>query len=784
MAKPKKKRRTPEVSSPRVRHERALASAPFKNWHIALLMIGLVVLYFHDILLGNAYFWEDFLYQNYPFRSFAATSMARGELPLWNPYTFNGMPFLADIQTTVLYLPSLLLTLFVQNGVLNAYWLELMIIAHYALAGISMYALARSFHLSQTPAIVAGVAYMLSGFMITHAIHQQMITLVSWYPLILLFFRRALDTGRWLWLSAAAVVLGHSILAGFPQLSLYFYFFLLVYFLFELLSRYHLRGLTSGPALRMTATAGVLVAISVAIAMVQLLPTLELSGRSQRAQIACEKSAEGSLAWSQLLTLLSPKLFGTAGAQGYSYWGPGTYWYYWETCIYLGIIPLLLMLVSLLLVRKNRTVAFFWGVSIFVILFALGDHFFLHRLFFEFVPGFSTFRNPARMGILLAFSSALLSGFALQFLASPDTLEPERKRARAVIMGVMGAGALLWLLVISGVAMDMLSLSASPQITAAVRKEMNISFVVILGSGILLLLLQRRFGPWRWSGVVIAGALVVDMFVFGGQQNNAQVNPMEYFRRSDQLVRFLKEEGAKELFRTNTRNSQGMIMDRNQNMVSRIMTMEGYTPLALQRVYPPVGSDQKLFDLLNVKYKTVTDTASRTLRLVPHSGYLPRAFFVYQLRITGSEEELVKYLQSPEFDHRSIGVLEEDPGRTLGTAGEEPQWTASVRSYSNNSITLDVETRHDGLLILSEIYYPGWNATVDGRETRIYRTDYNLRGLFVDRGRHEVALTFSPSSFTRGSLITIAALLVCGVAFGLPLLRRGRARPPEQSSGE
>ncbi len=783
MAKPKKKRRTAEASSSRAHHEHGPSSGAFTQWHVALLMIGLVVLYFHDIILGNAYFWEDFLYQNYPFRSFAATSMAQGQMPLWNPYTFNGMPFLADIQTTVLYLPSLALTLFVQNGVLNDYWLELMIIAHYVLAGMSMYALARSFHLSQTPSIVAGVSYMLSGFMINHAIHQQMITLVSWYPLILLFFRRALDTGRWVWVAAGALVLGHSILAGFPQLSLYFYFFLLAYFLFELVSRFQLRGLVTAQALRVTAVAGVLVAVSVALAMVQLLPTLELSGLSQRAQITYEKSAEGSLAWSQLLTLLSPKLFGSAGAQGYSYWGPGTYWYFWETCIYLGIIPLMLMLVSLLLIRKNRTVAFMWGVSVFVVLFALGDHFFLHQLFFEYVPGFSTFRNPARMGILLAFSSALLSGFALQFLASPGITEPERKRARAVIMGVVGAGAVLWLLVITGAATDLLSITANPQIAAAVRKEMNISFMVILGSGILLLLLQPRLGPWRWSGMVIAGALAVDMFVFGGQQNSAKVNPMEYFHRSDQLVRFLQEEGKKELFRTNTRNSQGMIMDRNQNMVSRIMTMEGYTPLALQRVYPPVGSDQKLFDLLNVKYKTVTDTANRSLRLVPHSGYLPRAFFVYQLKITGSEQELVDFLQSPTFDHKAIGVLEEDPGRTLGTGGEAPRWTAHVRSYSNNAMTLDVDTDHDGLLILSEIYYPGWRATVDGRETKIYRTDYNLRGMFIDSGRHEVALMFSPSSFATGGLITIASLLLCGVVIGFSFIHRGQS-PPEHKSGE
>ena len=206
-----------------------------KDWHCLTILTLLAALFFRDILLGTAYFWEDFLYQNYPFRVFAATSMASGQIPFWNPYVFGGMPFLADIQTAVFYLPSTALTLAVHHGTLTTFWLEVMILLHYPLAGGGMFYLARSFRMQRASALFSGLAFMLSGFMIAHAIHQQIVTLAAWYPAMLLLFRRILQERRWLWVFAGAVVLGHSTLAGFPQLSLYLYILLGVFFLFELL---------------------------------------------------------------------------------------------------------------------------------------------------------------------------------------------------------------------------------------------------------------------------------------------------------------------------------------------------------------------------------------------------------------------------------------------------------------------------------------------------------------------------------------------------------------------
>ncbi|MEK7250679.1 MAG: YfhO family protein, partial [Bacteroidota bacterium] len=80
---------------------------------------------------------------------------------------------------------------------------------------------------------------------------------------------------------------------------------------------------------------------------------------------------------------------------------------------------------------------------------------------------------------------------------------------------------------------------------------------------------------------------------------------------------------------------------------------------------------------------------------------------------------------------------------------------------TNNEIILEAKTSQDGLLVLSEMYYPGWKASVDGVETEIYRTDYNLRSVFVGAGEHKVEVKFEPATFRNGMWISIATLLVC-----------------------
>lgn len=744
-----------------------------QTWHALIVLTALLALFFREILFGTSYFWEDFLYQNYPFRAFAAVSLAAGEIPLWNPYTFNGMPFLADIQTTVLYVPSLILTLFVRGGHLNSVWLELVVVLHFLLAGMSMFFLARSFSLHRGPSLFAGAAYMLSGFMIAHAIHQQIIAVVSWYPLLLLLVRKVLSDSRVGWVFVTGVLLGHSILAGFPQLTLYFYFFLLCYVLFELLTTFRGKDLLSRPAVGSAVRFAAVVLISIAIAAVQLLPTVELSPLSQRAEITYEKSTEGSLGWGQILTFLTPKFFGTSTSQEYLYWGPGPYWHYWETCIYLGVLPLLLGILAFTLLRRNRTVAFFCCTALVAVFFALGKNAFLHSLFFHFVPGFSLFRNPARMGIFIAFAFSILSAFSLDYLLHRERSFPVIRFQRTILLAVAGMAILLWTLTAGGALSGTFPFLRDPRVMATVQGTTGTQLLVVLVSAAVLLAITLN----RWTLTLTVPLLLLillgDAVLFGGKQIGSSTSPEEYFSRPRQIISALRNEGEREIFRINTRTSRAMLFDRNQGMVDRIFTMEGYTPLALQRLYPPVGSLDHLYDLLNVKYKTVVDERGAPT-LVRHEGYLPRAFFVYAATVVRTESELLDSLKSPAFNHRTTAILEHDPGITLSPPSPPAGGEARIVRYSNNSIVMEADTPADGLLVLSEMYYPGWSAYVDGNRTEIYRTDYSLRSLVVPRGRHHVEVLYEPGPFRRGAVITLASLLICagGAVFSFTRSRK------------
>lgn len=747
-----------------------------RHWHALAVIAFLVGLFFRDILLQKAFFWEDFIFQYYAFRDFAAVSLAGGHLPLWNPYTFNGMPFQADIQTALFYVPNLLLTFAVAGERLHFFWVEALVVAHFVLAGFSMYLLAEELGLERPFALFSGLVYALSGFMITHAIHYTFVSQVAWTPLVLLLFRRTLLGRSPGAMILAGIVLGHSILGGSPQFTLYTFLFLLAYFLFEFVAALRAEGLAR--SWTMAPLAGGVVLLAVALTAVQLLPTFELAGLSARAEITFEKSAESSLEWRQLLTLVVPKYFGASGAQGSTYWLAQSGWDYWETCLYVGIPGLAAAAGAIPLARKNRTVAFFFGVVAFSLLYALGDNFVFHSLFFHAVPGFDKFRIPGRMSFLFTFSAAILAGFGLRWLLSSmgDALRTHRR----ILAGAAAAGVLSWAAAQAGVFQP----SDKPQIYGLVHplavSEATTALVLVLALAALFVLAQRSVLSGAAAIVAVILLQTIDVNVFGFSQNNGEQSPAAYYGRTKELVDVIKKAGETEYFRVNSRQGGAMILDRNQGMVDRIFLMEGYTPLSLQRIYPPSEDWSVVCDLLNAKYRISIDAEKRTMGLETAATYFPRARVVFDARIV--PDTLVReFMLGPAYDPARMVVLEEQPDLPAADTSFAPGAAAAITSYSENAIALSVTTPKNGYVVLSEVYYPGWNAYIDGAPAKLHRADWNLRAVAVPAGSHMVDVRFEPSSFSRGAWISGAALacsLVGLVYVRMTDARRRPVRPP------
>ncbi len=192
----------------------------------------------------------------------------------------------------------------------------------------------------------------------------------------------------------------------------------------------------------------------------------------------------------------------------------------------------------------------------------------------------------------------------------------------------------------------------------------------------------------------------------------------------------------------------------------------------------PLASIRPLLDLLNVKY-VLTDKAIElegltwlldgpgTSKLYENHHSLPRAFLVKQFQVLNSEQEFAKAFHELTFDPRTTILLEEAPTRFLELK-EEPT-VANVESavrmltYENNRMVLEVDTPEAAFLFMSEAYYPGWQAYVDGKQEEIVRANYVFRAIPLAPGVHRVEVVFEPLSFKIGlslSLLTVFLLLL------------------------
>ncbi|MEW6511330.1 MAG: YfhO family protein [Bacteroidota bacterium] len=770
-----------------------------RDWHI-LAGLGLIVLaFFREILFQQAFFWEDFLYQFYPYRNFATVSLARGEIPLWIPYVFMGMPFLADITGTVIYLPHLLLVPLVSAGKLNFWYVELYQVLHTYGAGVAMYYCAKSFGLEKIPSAFAALTYMLSGFLTVHAIHLVMICQAAWFPVAVMQFRKAMHN-----LSPGAAVLAGVcmfliICGGHTQIALYYFFFLFCYALYAAVTasgtdrRGALRGLVPRAGL-----AALMALVALGLSAAQILPTAELSANSLREEMSYARSTEGELSWAQLITLVVPKFFGTSnhlgGENPMMYWGPQSYWNYWETCLYIGIPALALALIAVRVYRSDRQVLFLAGFLLLALLTALGDNFVFHSFFYTIVPGFDKFRAPGRWGFFTAFCGALLAGYGIRGLLS---MPAERRRIRLILASIVAVPLLLATGISTG-ALDTFIASVLrsgswrgipvEQALASVRNiasQQSLAGLLFAGAaGFVLFLISRSPG----KSAALVGALFViqcaDLYVFGFDQNNGKTNPTSYFDQQRTLIDHLLREGRSEFFRVNARNPQGLLFDRNQGMIDQLFLTEGYTQLALKRRFPPAPSADAMYRLLNVKYRLRTDTLIQAgrgrlrFRLDRDSLYLPRAFMVFSARLCSSAEAESTFMLAPEFDPRHVATLEEPLEGMLDSAAATSLWRAEITAYRNNAISVNVSSAGRGILVLSEMYFPGWNAYIDGAPAAVFRTDWSLRGVVVEQGNHSVEFRYEPRSFALGTVVSGGTALLCLAGAAFSLLRRRRTRPP------
>jgi len=772
---------------------------PAKDFHRDILALGIIAL----ATLG--FFWQLFFTADtwmpagggdlvsflYPLYHFAARNLRRGIIPLWNPYLYGGAPFAADNQSGLFYPVNLLFFLLFPE--ITYATMELLAVFHFFLAGAFMYICLRSLrpelptrntqyatrntHLSRSAAIAGATTFMFSDLFVTHFGNLNMIAVAAWLPLIFLCYHRAMAERRPGLAVVAGAFLGIATLAGHIQITLLIAFALALYTIYQ----GRQRG-TEGEAKRrptfyflhsLTRYLVPCCLVAFCLAALALLPGYEMAGHTVRAEMSYREASRYSLPPVGLVGLLVPGFFGRGPA---GFWGP---WDRVETG-YIGILPLILATLAVLL-RRDRLTRFLLGLAIISLLLAFGSHAILHGWLY-LLPGFDRVRAPARFVYLFDFSVAILAALGLDVL-----LRPLDHRRRAVLRRLLKAAPWIWL----GIALISLPLGYHAILTAqgkdATIYKRTVSavnglvfFLLILAASLAILYLRRYRWGQRALGLMAVGLIAFDLFSMGAYTDLEHNDPTVGFQHPE-VIEFLKSDPS--YYRIDTGTGVWDVWQPNASLLYGIFDVSGlWNPLQLadyRRYWDAVGlmglRSSRLYDFVNAKYVIGhKDVPLDWDKFVPvfdrdpqvnvylNTRALPRAILVHRAIAVPDHESAFLRIQEPGFDPASSVVVE--GGKSLqgsGGAGERGSRGAGsesldITAYGPNAIHLRASTSSEAYLVLSEVYYPGWRAYVDGRPTPVLRANYAFRAVYLEPGYHEVRLVFEPLSWKVGLGISLA----------------------------
>jgi len=754
----------------------------------------LTLLYFSNVLTARILLVErDLTTFFYPFRFVWVESVRQGHFPFWNPYIKCGVPLFATVQPAVLYplsLPYLFLPLDLAFN-----WT---IVFHFFLAGAFTYVLMRELGASTQGALAAAIAFAFSGYLIS--VHNVLNTLlsVSWYPLVMLCGCRMVGTGMIRWAVAGGAAICCMFLGGGVEIVLFALASLLILCLYPEILLF--RVVADSPSLqRRMGLFGLTVAIFLGLSMVQLLPFLELYRHSHRfGGVRLDEATRWSLELRDLIYLLLPEVFGERVMAG-RYWKFQNY----LKSIYVG--PIALSLAIYYFVRVGRRGLALLAAMLLSLSFALGEYTPIYSFFYWRLPLFAALRYPVKFIFFFIFWLCVAVGLGLDFM---NLRFSKRQQFPTWLQGVLVTVVFILaaLLVVGrfyqgqvkGVAEQWLSTPLESAYLPLVVHNFN-RLLVFAILALMVIFFGCRHKLRRLGVPLLLVLLSLDLFL--GNRDFAFKLESTSFHAETNIIRTLRADS--ELFRFHVlpevrkleipvksyadhHRKRKEFLESDLMMEHHLFDIDGYN-VPLQPRYEafinlvrdkPLAPIRDLLDLLNVKYVLAADAIDlpgyvhvrdglANTKLYENRNSLPRAFLVKNYQVIKSGEEFAIAFDDPNFDPQSKILLEREPASFLElqkkpTMAELKSQTKLI-TYENNRMVLEVNTPEAAFLFMSETFYPGWQAYVDGKRDEILRANFVFRAIPVGPGSHRVEVVYEPLTFKIGlsvSLLTVLSLLI------------------------
>jgi len=771
-----------------------------RNFLALLFFILTAILAFPELFFqSQTLFTGDLAQIHYPLKVFAAEQWRSGHVPLWNPHVLLGFPMLAEGQVGVLYPFNFFFLL----PIPTYFALTLFVTFHCILASFSTYILARLLGRSYASAIISGLSFGFSGFIMAQIVNLNIMSGGSWLPLVFAGVIYTLQQKRWSVAAGCSLPLALQILTSQPQIVFYTVLFILGYTFWH--TWLTLRQ-QPAQAYRDLALVGLLLLLSLMLSSPQLLSSWELKNLSLRAEgLSYNEIVISSLPPLYWLTLLFPSLLGNEVNSKYVGLGGN----FNEMSLYVGLLPLLMVVVSWR-ERRHKFVLFLWLILPIIMLLAAGRYMPLAEIILSW-PLFNLFRITARWSLISQLVFALLAAWGLD-----SCLRQPLSRQ------MLGGLIIFWLIITLSFIFVPHSFLATAfpetkfthlwqalyqynlfEVPHYYHDRLILSwlngglmpqsaFVTRFGAiiGLLIIYSTRYINQFHFKIAAITLTLI-DVVLSGGTAINP-ITTATFWQQQSPAVQTLLQPAPHvnryRIFSTADNTDQEVIMGLGQYFPTfyHISAASGYkTPLLLQRhqkFLTALAGNKYLFlalsltstrwVIMNSKLEQhllpllYEDTAWRVYEN-PHA--LPRALVVHKAMLAESSEQVLAFLQQDMFDPRSTVVLETTLAQNNSKNDEiNHSEKMEITRDDPTSIEIEVDLLTPGYLVLLDNYYPGWTATVDGTPTPILHANYFARAISLPLGYHTIHFNYWPRSFQLGLMLSATGWVII---VGLNLLK-------------
>jgi len=743
---------------------------------IGAMLPGLILL-----IRGYTLVWRDTSKLFQPIRPLIVEALRSFRLPLWNPHEALGIPLFAQLIHSVLHPVSVLACfLFPGSG------LDLHLLAYSALASVGSALLARTLGMSLAASAVAGLGYGLSGYVLGMSSIIQYLSAAATAPWVLAGMRMA-GEGRRFGVAFASIATAILHFVGDPQWTI-------VAVIIGVLLAAEARGLTG----LKSAFTGLVV--GTALAAIQLIPASFYLAETSR---AIDLDIVDRMQWAfspwRLIELVTPGFFGGV-SMGLAKWpvftwlgGPSRPWLEmpFAPSVYVGACILVLAIAG---VRHSRVTVIFGLLSFIILWLALGANAGAEQ-FMHFVPVWGKFRYAEKMAGPLTLCLSVLAAFG------SDRLSNHPARFWLVLVGTTGIGSVLFALFLAnwqgpdGIFQNVVAIKAADQ----ARHHLVIG--LIHAGSTLLALACLIAGSRRWSRLrtvfpaAVAGLILIDLSIaaplalHAGARNILDEFPLLQLRSVGDPTRIATPFEENYHYPKGLDEYDAQIWGQSRlgvpsyNVPSRIDQFNTYTGLRPRRFDLLLGTLHQQFGIQSVValrrfavthmiiknpfYADENEVAAiasdgGTVVLenpecdfvgwsVPHRPWATFADRV--IGVQGEKEALETLIETLARGESAVVIEGAPPPKALG-AGR----VLNVER-SSNRLRIEATSDNDGILVVNDSYWPGWQAKIDGKDVPIWPADFLVRAVPWPSGRHVLEMSYAPVEVRIGSFISLAGAI-------------------------